>query len=63
MSDLLTTAQVATLLGKSVPTINRWAAEGILEPTVKLPGATGANVFRRSDVEALLSPSEPEGAA
>lgn len=53
--DLLTTAEVAAIKGKTVATINRWAAEGKLPVAQKLPGATGANLFRRSDVEALLS--------
>ena len=53
MPDLLTTAQAAEIVGRSVPTVNRWAAEGILTPAQKLPGLRGAYLFRRSDVEAL----------
>ena len=51
MSDLLMTAQAAEIVGKSVPTINRWAAEGVLPPAQKLPGRTGAYLFERSEVE------------
>lgn len=50
-ADLLTTAEVAVLLGKAIPTINRWAATGQLPVALRLPGRTGANLFRRSDVE------------
>lgn len=51
MSDLLTTAQAAEIVGKSVPTVNRWAAEGVLTPAHKLPGRTGAYLFERAEVE------------
>jgi DNA-binding transcriptional MerR regulator len=53
--DLLPTAEVAQLLGKSVATINRWATEGRLKPAVELPGETGARLYLRSDVEALTT--------
>lgn len=56
--DLLPTASVAELLGKSVATINRWATEGRLKPALEMGGKTGARLFRRSDVEALI-PEEP----
>lgn len=51
--ELLGTAQVAEILDRSVPTINRWVHEGRLKPVSKLPGHSGAYVFRRSDIEAL----------
>jgi excisionase family DNA binding protein len=51
VSDLLTTAQAAEILGKSVPTVNRWAAEGVLSPVQKLPGRTGAYLFTRDEIE------------
>jgi excisionase family DNA binding protein len=50
-TDLLSTAQVAEILGKSVPTVNRWVREGALKPTTKLPGISGAYVFTREAVE------------
>jgi DNA-binding transcriptional MerR regulator len=53
--DLLTTAQVARLLGKTVKTINIWAAEGRIPVALKLPGPKGANLYRRADVDALLT--------
>jgi excisionase family DNA binding protein len=48
--ELLSTAEVADLLGVSVPTVTRWARDGRLKPETKLPGHSGAYVFRRSVV-------------
>lgn len=56
--ELIPTSEVAAILGKSVATINRWADKGKLEPALELSGLRGARFFRRSDVEALLVPSE-----
>lgn len=58
-TDLIPTADVAEMLGKSVATINRWAAENKLVPAMEFPGKKGARMFRRSEVEALLAPSAP----
>lgn len=58
MSDLLTTAQVADILGKSVPTVNRWAVEGVLTPVQKLPGRTGAYLFDRAEIERVAAGTE-----
>lgn len=55
--DLLSTSQVAALNGVDVATVNRWAKSGKLKVAVKAPGAKGANLFRRSDVEALKAES------
>lgn len=52
--ELLTTAEVAQIVGRSVATINRWAAEGKVAVVQKLPGATGAHLFRREAVEHLI---------
>lgn len=52
--DLLTTAQVATILERPIATVNRWAVEGKLPVAHKLPGRTGANLYRRDDVDALV---------
>lgn len=57
--DLIPTAQAAAIHGVDVATINRWARAGRLPVAVKIPGKTGANLYRRADVEALL----PESAA
>jgi len=61
IADLLTTSQVAKRVGRTVATVNRWAAEGRLKPALKLPGDTGAYLFHRADVDTLLS--ESAGAA
>lgn len=54
MTDELISAQDAErLLKKDRRTIHRWAASGKLPVAHKLPGDTGAFLFRRSDVEAL----------
>lgn len=46
MSDLLTTAQVATILGVSRRQVNRMVAAGKLQAAQKLEGQTGAHLFR-----------------
>lgn len=56
--DLIPTAETARILGKSVATINRWAAERKLVPAIEMPGEKGARLFRRSDVLALAQPAE-----
>lgn len=50
--DLIGTAGVAERLGVTVATVNRWAKERRLQPAVKLPGRTGARLYRLADVEA-----------
>ena len=51
--DLLTTAQVAERLGKSVATINRMALDDRLTPALVAPGRKGARWYRKADVDAL----------
>lgn len=51
-SDLVTTAEAAAILGCSVATVNRWAAEGRLTAAVQFPGVRGARLYVRADVEA-----------
>lgn len=53
--DLLATAEAAKRLGRSVPTVNRWAAEGRLTIAHKLPGPNGAHLFDRLEVERLAA--------
>ena len=52
--DFLTTAQVSELTRLSVTHVNRLALEGKLPVAQKLPGRTGAYLFRRDDVEAHI---------
>jgi len=53
--ELMPTVEVAAFHQVSVATVNRWAKGGRLPVAVKVPGKRGANLFRRSDVEALLA--------
>ncbi len=41
------------MLGRSVPTVNRYALSGRLPFAQKLPGDRGAYLFHRADVEAF----------
>lgn len=56
MSDeLITTKSAADIIGKSVATLNRWAADERADtpkPALKVPGKLGARLYRRADVEA-----------
>lgn len=54
-ADLLSTAETAKQLGVSVATVNRWARAGRLPVAAKIAGRTGANLYRRADVEELLN--------
>lgn len=59
--DLMKTAEVAQVLRVTPKTVWSWHKKGRL-PGIELPG--GELRFRRSDVEAILSPADPtEGAA
>lgn len=62
-SDLISTAEAAKALGKSVATLNRWAAEGregVPQPAHTLPGATGARLYHRADVEAYRTAQDAQ---
>jgi excisionase family DNA binding protein len=48
--QLLTSPQVATMLGKSIRTVQRMAEAGEL-PAMKLPGETGAYVYDPTEIE------------
>lgn len=56
--DLMTTAQVAELLGITVAWANKQAARGRLPVAHKLPGLTGAYLFHRDEIE-LIADREP----
>lgn len=51
-AELLTAAEVASLLRVTSPTIYRWADDGTL-PSVRVGGVVR---FRRADIEAALAP-------
>ena len=48
--ELIPTAEVARILGVQVSTVSRRVARGELVPVVKVPGKTGAFLFRRGDI-------------
>lgn len=50
-NELLTTAQVAETLDKTVQTINRYVREGRLTATMQLPGDNGARLFHPAEIE------------
>lgn len=52
--DLITTAEVAELLRITVAWANKQAKRGLLPVAQKLPGATGAYLFRREDIDAEI---------
>lgn len=49
--DLLATVEAADVLGVERSTVSRWVEKGRLVPAQKLPGNTGAFLFKRSHVE------------
>jgi hypothetical protein len=51
MANLLTTAQVAERLGRSVSYVNAAAAAGRLNVEVQVPGATGARLYHPAEVD------------
>jgi excisionase family DNA binding protein len=53
--DFLTTAEVAKILNYSVAWVNKLAKSERLPVARKLPGHTGAYLFRRADVDALIT--------
>lgn len=57
--DLLTTAEAAEALGKSVRTIQYYVQIGKLTPAVQAPGKQGAFFFDRDDVLAIGPGAEP----
>ncbi len=64
MDDLISAKQAAGLAGVDRRTVTRWVEAGKLTPAMKLGDATGAYLFRASDVEALaLARSHKHAAA
>ena len=50
-TEYLTLAQYAQALGKSPRTIQRWLDAGVIASDLKLPGPTGAHLFKAERVE------------
>jgi len=56
LTDEITTREALAILGLANPsTVTRMVAEHKLVATRKLPGLTGAFLFRRSDIEQLAA--------
>jgi excisionase family DNA binding protein len=53
MSELVSTPEVAKMLGISRAAVTRRVTAGTLTPAFKMPGDTGAYLFHREDIEAL----------
>jgi predicted site-specific integrase-resolvase len=53
--ELIGTAEAAGILGKSLPTVKRYAMAGRLPVAVKMKGDTGAYLFERADVDRLAA--------
>lgn len=53
-SDVIGSFEAAQLLGVSHGTLRNRIADGSIVPLIKLPGRTGAYVFERTAVEALV---------
>jgi len=52
-TDYMSTAEVMADRKVNRKTVYRWVATGRLVPAMKLPGGTGAYLFRREDVHAI----------
>lgn len=57
--ELIGTAAAAKLLHVERSTLTRWVLTGRIKPAMQLPGATGARLFRRTDIEALAATTAP----
>lgn len=57
VDELVTAAEAAAILDVTPRTISRHADAGRLPTARKLPGRTGARLFRRSDVDELRAAS------
>lgn len=53
MADLLTSPEVAEVLGTTIRTVQRMAKHGRLPVAQKLPGEKGAYLFSREVVEMI----------
>lgn len=62
--DLLSTVETAEALGVERSTISRWVTSGRIKPAHRMPGATGAFLFDRREVQRVKrSLAEPEAAS
>ena len=57
-TDYIGAAEAAGVAGVSVETIKRAARAGLIPVTLKMPGKTGAYLFRIADVEQYAAQRE-----
>lgn len=53
--DLISSQEALEILGVVLSTLTRWAADGKITPALKMPGSSGAYLWRRSDVVQLAA--------
>ena len=53
--NLIGSAEACDVLGIDRSTLTRWVAAGKVSPSVRLPGRSGAMLFDREDIDALLA--------
>lgn len=51
MSNLVSSAEAAQMVGVDRRTFNRWVTAGRVPPAVEAPGQTGTRLFERAVVE------------
>lgn len=61
--ELIGAREASELLGIDRSTLTRWVSSGRIVPVTKMPGASGAYLFHRSDVEALRDNGDHEPGA
>jgi predicted DNA-binding transcriptional regulator AlpA len=54
-ATIITSAEVARILGRSQSTVNRQAAAGELPTVGEVEGRTGPRLFRRADIERMAA--------
>lgn len=59
--DLISTAEAAAILNKSIWTVLRMVASGKLTPAAQAPGPKGARMYHRNEVLALAEPEAVAG--
>ncbi|OBK04666.1 hypothetical protein A5746_28105 [Mycolicibacterium conceptionense] len=61
--DEIVASEACRILQKDRSTLLRWVAAHKVTPTRKLPGSTGAFLFRRGDIEAIAADSATQASA
>lgn len=53
--DLIGAAEAAEVIGIDRSTLTRWVAAEKITPALRMPGQSGAMLFRRAEVQALAA--------